>query len=329
MSELQRRDLIKLALAATLPVLTDRVQAQPAWPTKPVRLVVPYAAGGGTDAVARLIAERITQDTKWPIIVDNKPGGAGNIGLDIVAKSAADGYTLGLAQTANLAINPVAMERIPFNEKKDFIAIAAVAEVPTILVVRQEAPWGTLADLIKAGRTANTPLKQGLAGTGTVGHLAGVMLARQAGLNNVLDIPYKGAAPAITDLLGGQTDCMFATPQAVIGMIKAGRLRALAVTSLNRLSILPGTPTVAESGYAGFQATDWKMLVAPAKTPKDLVQALNAATERALAQPATRERLAAEGSLPLGGSLEAAARFLQTEQAHWRELIKASAIKFD
>lgn len=329
MSELQRRDLIKLALAATLPVLTDRVQAQPAWPTKPVRLVVPYAAGGGTDAVARLIAERITQDTKWPIIVDNKPGGAGNIGLDIVAKSATDGYTLGLAQTANLAINPVAMERIPFNEKKDFIAIAAVAEVPTILVVRQEAPWGTLADLIKAGRTANTPLKQGLAGTGTVGHLAGVMLARQAGLNNVLDIPYKGAAPAITDLLGGQTDCMFATPQAVIGMIKAGRLRALAVTSLNRLSILPGTPTVAESGYAGFQATDWKMLVAPAKTPKDLVQALNAATERALAQPATRERLAAEGSLPLGGSLEAAARFLQTEQAHWRELIKASAIKFD
>jgi len=329
MSELQRRDLIKLALAATLPVLTDRVQAQPAWPTKPVRLVVPYAAGGGTDAVARLIAERITQDTKWPIIVDNKPGGAGNIGLDIVAKSAADGYTLGLAQTANLAINPVAMERIPFNEKKDFITIAAVAEVPTILVVRQEAPWGTLADLIKAGRTANTPLKQGLAGTGTVGHLAGVMLARQAGLNNVLDIPYKGAAPAITDLLGGQTDCMFATPQAVIGMIKAGRLRALAVTSLNRLSILPGTPTVAESGYAGFQATDWKMLVAPAKTPKDLVQALNAATERALAQPATRERLAAEGSLPLGGSLEAAARFLQTEQAHWRELIKASAIKFD
>lgn len=329
MSELQRRDLIKLALAATLPVLTGRVQAQPAWPTKPVRLVVPYAAGGGTDAVARLIAERITQDTKWPIIVDNKPGGAGNIGLDIVAKSPADGYTLGLAQTSNLAINPVAMERTPFNEKKDFIAIAAVAEVPTILVVRQEAPWGTLADLIRAGRNAKTPLKQALAGTGTVGHLAGVMLARQAGLNNVLDIPYKGAAPAITDLLGGQTDCMFATPQAVIGMIKAGRLRALAVTSLNRLSILPGTPTVAESGYAGFQATDWKMLVAPAKTPKDLVQALNAATERALAQPATRERLAAEGSLPLGGSLEATARFLQTEQARWQELIKASAIKFD
>ena len=329
MSELQRRDLIKLALAATLPVLTGRVQAQPAWPTKPVLLVVPYAAGGGTDAVARLIAERITQDTKWPIIVDNKPGGAGNIGLDIVAKSPADGYTLGLAQTSNLAINPVAMERTPFNEKKDFIAIAAVAEVPTILVVRQEAPWGTLADLIRAGRNAKTPLKQALAGTGTVGHLAGVMLARQAGLNNVLDIPYKGAAPAITDLLGGQTDCMFATPQAVIGMIKAGRLRALAVTSLNRLSILPGTPTVAESGYAGFQATDWKMLVAPAKTPKDLVQALNAATERALAQPATRERLAAEGSLPLGGSLEATARFLQTEQARWQELIKASAIKFD
>ena len=329
MSEMQRRDLIQLALAAALPVLTGRVQAQPAWPTRPVRLIVPYAAGGGTDAVARLIAERITLDTKWPIIVDNKPGGAGNIGLDLVAKAAADGYTLGLGQTSNLAINPVAMERVPFNEQKDFVAVAALAEVPTILVVRQDAPWGSLADLIKAGRSSGGQLRQGLAGTGTVGHLAGVMLARKAGLNNVLDIPYKGAAPAITDLLGGQTDCMFATPQAVIGMLKAGRLRALAVTSLTRQAILPNTPTVAESGFAGFQATDWKLLVAPAKTPKELLQTLNAAAERALAQSATRERLAAEGSLPLGGSLEAAARFLQTEQARWRELIKASAIKFD
>ena len=329
MSELSRRDLIQLAWAAALPACPGLSQAQAGWPSKPVRLVVPYAAGGGTDAVARLIAERITQDTKWPIIVDNKPGGAGNIGLDLVAKAAADGYTLGVGQTSNLAINPVAMEHIPFNEKKDFVAVAALAEVPTILVVRQDAPWGTLADLIKAGLSSGGQLKQGLAGTGTVGHLAGVMLARKAGLNNVLDIPYKGAAPAITVLLGGQTDCMFATPQAVIGMIKAGRLRALAVTSLTRLAILPSTPTVAESGFAGFQATDWKVLVAPAKTPKELLQTLNAASERALAQSATRERLAAEGSLPLGGSLEAAARFLQTEQARWRELIKASAIKFD
>lgn len=329
MSELSRRNLIQLACAAALPACPGLSLAEAGWPSKPVRLIVPYAAGGGTDSVARLIAERITLDTKWPIIVDNKPGGAGNIGLDLVAKAAADGYTLGLGQTSNLAINPVAMERVPFNEQKDFVAVAVLAEVPTILVVRQDAPWGSLADLIKAGRSSRGQLKQGLAGTGTVGHLAGVMLARKAGLNNVLDIPYKGAAPAITDLLGGQTDCMFATPQAVIGMIKARRLRALAVTSLTRLAILPDTPTVAESGFAGFQATDWKVLVAPAKTPKELLQKLNAAAERALAQSATRERLAAEGSLPLGGSLEAAARFLQTEQARWRELIKASAIKFD
>lgn len=324
----RRRVLVKSALAAGLLGLTTATRAQAAWPSRPVRLVVPYSAGGGTDAVARLIAERITHDTKWPIVVDNKPGGAGNIGLDIVAKAPADGYILGLGQTANLAINPVAMERIPFNERKDFVAVAAVAEVPTLLVVRQDAPWISLADLVKAGRASGTQLKQGLAGTGTVGHLAGVMLARKAGLQ-VLDIPYKGAAPAITDLLGGQTDYMFATPQAVIGMIKAGRLRALAVTSLKRLAIFPNLPTVAESGYAGFQATDWKVLVAPAKTPPEVLQALNAAAERALSQSVTRERLAAEGSLPLGGSLEAAARFLQTEQGRWQELIKASAIKFD
>ncbi|MDD0812849.1 tripartite tricarboxylate transporter substrate binding protein [Curvibacter sp. RS43] len=329
MIDVQRRAIFKKALAAGLPAFTSATDAQSTWPSRPVRLIVPYSAGGGTDAVARLIAERITHDTKWPIVVDNKPGGAGNIGLDIVAKAAADGYTLGVGQTANLAINPVAMERIAFNEKKDFVAVAALAEVPTILVVRHDAPWGTIADLVKAGRASNVQLKQGLAGTGTVGHLAGVMLARKAGLNHVLDIPYKGAASAITDLLGGQTDYMFATPQAVIGMIQAGRLRALAVTSLKRLPIFPNVPTVAESGYAGFQATDWKVLVAPAKTPKDVLQVLNSAAERALSQSVTRDRLAAEGSLPLGGSLEASARFLQTEQGRWQELIKASAIKFD
>ncbi|MBV8617699.1 MAG: tripartite tricarboxylate transporter substrate binding protein [Curvibacter sp.] len=329
MSDHQRRDLFKKSIAIGLLAVTGAGRAQPAWPSHPIRLVVPYTAGGGTDAVARLLAERIAQETKWSIVVENKPGGAGNIGLDIVAKASADGYTLGLGQTSNLAINPVATEHVPFNEKEDFVAVAALAEVPTILVIRQDAPWATLADLIKSGRASNTPLKQGLAGTGTVGHLAGVMLARKAGMSNVLDIPYKGAAPAITDLLGGQTDYMFATPQAVIGMLKAGRLRALAVTSLKRLPILPNVPTVAESGFADFQATDWKVLVAPAKTPKNVLQMLNSAAERALSQNITRERLAAEGSLPMGGSLEAAARFLQTEQKRWQELIKASAIQFD
>lgn len=328
MAEPNRRAWLARALSAALPGLPARVRAEPAWPARPIRLIVPYAAGGGTDAVARLLAERITLDTKWPIVVDNKPGGAGQIGLDQVAKAAPDACTLGLAQTANLAINPVAMAHVPYNEKADFAAVAAVAEVPTLLVVRHEAPWASLGDLVKAGRDPAAPLRQALAGTGTVGHLAGVMLARQAGLQ-MLDVPYKGAAPALTDLLGGLTDCMFATPPAVLGMLKAGRLRALAVSSLQRLPLLPQVPTVAESGYPGFQATDWKLLVAPARTPRERLQALNAAVERVLAQSGSRERLAAEGGLPLGGGLEAAARFLQGEQSRWRALIQTSGIRLD
>jgi len=325
---MMKRHTLKWAAAFAMVTCAGPGFSQAIWPDKPIRFVVPYTAGGGTDAVTRHIAEKITQETKWAFLVDNKPGAGGNIGLDIVAKAKPDGYTLGMGQTANLAINPAAMAKMPFDPSKDLVPVALVAEVPTVLVVRADASWKTLADVIKAAKAKPQELRQALAGTGTVGHLAGEMLGRKAGFK-MLDVPYKGAAPAITDLLGGQTDTMFATPQAVIGMLKGGKLRALAVTSAQRLAILPDVPTVAESGYPGFEAVDWKMIVAPAHTPADVVRRLNAAVEKALSNPALLKQLADDGSAPMGGNPDKVAAYLKAEQAEWGAVVKAANIKFD
>ena len=316
-------------VAVLVSALSVTAQAQTAnWPEKPVRFVVPYTPGGGTDTVTRHIAEKITLDAKWTFLVDNKPGGGGNIGIDIVAKSKPDGYTIGMGQTANLAINPAALPKMPFDALKDLVPVALVAEVPTLLVVRSDSPWHSLADVIKAAQAKPGQITQALAGTGTVGHLAGEMLARKAGFK-VLNVPYKGAAPAITDLLGGQTDYMFATPQAVLGMIAGGKLRALAVTSAKRIAVLPNVPTVAEQGYKGFEAVDWKMIVAPAGTPADVVKRLNAATAKALTQPALLAKLAEEGSSAMSGSPEEVARYLKSEQAEWGAVIREAGIRFE
>lgn len=302
--------------------------AQTAWPDRAIKVVVPYTPGGGTDAVTRHLLDKVAVDTKWTLIVDNKPGGGGNVGLDMVAKSKPDGYTLGMGQTANLAINPALMPKMPFDPAKDLIPVALVAELPTILVVRQDSTFKNLGDVVKAAKTKPGSLRQALAGSGTVGHLAGEMLAVKAGFT-VLDVPYKGAAPAVTDLLGGQTDYMFATPQAVLGMIKGGKMRALAVTSTRRLSVLPDVPTVSESGYKGFEAVDWKMLVAPVGTPAPVIRQINIAVEKALANPAFQAQLGAEGSTALGGSSQKAAEYLRAEQAEWASLIRAANIKLD
>jgi len=302
--------------------------AQPAWPDRAIKVIVPYTPGGGTDTVTRHLIDKVTMETKWTLIVDNKPGGGGNVGLDMVAKSKPDGYTLGMGQTANLAINPALMPKMPFDPAKDLIPVALVAELPTLLVVRQDSPFKNLADVVKAAKAKPGGLRQALAGSGTVGHLAGEMLAVKAGFT-VLNVPYKGAAPAVTDLLGGQTDYMFATPQAVLGMIKGGKMRALAVTSTRRLSVLPDVPTVSESGYKGFEAVDWKMLVAPAGTPATVIRQINAALEKALANPVFQTQLHAEGSSALGGSAQKAADYLRSEQAEWSALIRTANIKLD
>jgi len=299
--------------------------ADTAWPDKPVRLIVPYTPGGATDIVARLVAQKLADDTKWTFIVDNRAGGNGNIGMDVVAKAKPDGYTIGLGQTANLAINPTLFPKMPYDALKDLMPVSVVASQPVVLVVRADAPFKTLAELVAAAKAKPGEIRQALAGTGTLGHMAGEVLAKRAGFK-VLNVPYKGAAPAITDLLGGQTDYMFATPQGALSMVKGGRLRALAVTSAKRLPVMPDVPTVAES-YKGFEAVDWKALVAPAGTSPEIVKKLSAAVDKALAKPATISQLLAEGSTPVGGSSEQAAQYIKSEHARWGAAVREAGVQ--
>ena len=314
-------------LLCTAALACTSALAQVKWPDRPIKLVVPYTAGGATDIIARVTAQKITEDTQWVFVVDNRAGGAGNIGLDVVAKSKADGYTIGMGQTANLAINPALFPKMTYDALKDFLPISVVASQPVVLIVRTEAPWKSLSELVAAAKAKPSELKQALASTGTLGHMAGELLASKAGFK-VLNVPYKGAAPAINELLGGQTDFMFATPQAALPMIKGGKLRALAVTSAKPLPVLPGVPTVAET-YRGFEALDWKALVAPAGTPGEVIKKLNAAVDKALAKPEVIAQLQAEGSTPVGGSIESATKYLKAEHTLWGGIVRSIGIKPD
>lgn len=326
---LPRRAALKTLIAcaaAPLPVLP--LTARAAYGSEPVKLVVPFPPGGGTDTVARLIADKMRVATGWNFVVDNKAGAGGNIGMDFVAKSKPDGLTLGMGQTANLAINPSLNPKMPYDARKDFAPIAVIASQPVVLVVRADAPYKSVADLVAAAKARPGQLTMASAGSGTVGHLTGELFARQAGFQHV-HVPYKGAGPATTDLLGGQVVYYFATPQAVAGFIKAGKLRALAVSSAKRLPILPDTPTIAESGYKGFETNDWKMLVAPAGTPADVVTRLNAEIQKALGKPETISLLLAEGSLPGSGTPQQAAQLLKSEQQRWATVVRDAKIKVD
>ena len=323
-STLHRRAWLAALLAMPLAAV-----AQSAFPGKdPIRLVVPFPPAGGTDVVSRMVSERIASNTGWAFVVENKAGAGGNIGLDTVAKAKNDGLTLGMGQTSNLAINPSLYPKMPFDPLKDFTPVALVASQPVVLVVRAESPFKTLADLVAAAKAKPGTVTMASAGNGTVGHLSGEMFAKRANAK-FMHIPYKGAGPALTDLLGGQTDFFFTTPQGGIPHIKAGKLRALAVTSSRRLPVLPDTPTVAESGYAGFEATDWKALVAPAGTPAEVVRRLNAEVERALSKPDTIARLLAEGSAPMGGTPQQMEKFLRAEMARWGAAVKEANVRLD
>lgn len=319
---------LRLACAALLAGAAWSAQSQVAYPTQPVKVIVPFPPGGGTDVVTRLLADKIRAATGWTLVVDNKAGAGGNIGMDAVAKSKPDGYTVGMGQTANLAINPSLYAKMPYEAAKDLVPVALVAGQPVVLVVNASSRFKTLADLVAAAKERPSTLTMASAGNGTVGHLAGEMFAKLAGIK-VSHIPYRGAGPAATDLLGGQVDFYFATPQTVVSFVKSGRLRALAVSSAKRVPVLPDVPTVAESGYKGFEASDWKLLVAPAGTPPEVVKRLNAEVEKAMSKPETLAQLLAEGSVPMSGSPQQAAQYVKSEQQRWGAIVRESHVKLD
>jgi len=298
------------------------------WPAKPIRVIVPFPPAGGTDVLTRQLAEKISAATKWTLVIDNKPGAGGNIGLDALAKSAADGYTIAMGQTANLAINPALYSKMPFDALRDFAPIALVSAQPLVLVVSADSPYRSLADVVAGAKSKSDGLTMASAGSGTVGHLAGELFARKVGVK-FLHIPYKGASPAVTDLMGRQVDIMFANTQSVMALVTAGKLRALVVSSAVRIKPLPAVPTISESGYPGFEAGTWSGLLAPAGTPADIIAKLNAEVATAMARVDFLDKLAADGSQPLGGSPQQFSDFLRIEHARWGAAVRASGAKVD
>jgi tripartite-type tricarboxylate transporter receptor subunit TctC len=323
----KRAFLNATALAAIAALLPFAVYAQE-YPAKPIKLIVPFPPAGGTDVLSRAIAQSITTDTKWGIVIDNRPGAGGNIGLDATAKSPADGYTIAMGQTSNLAINPTLYTSLPFDPVKDFAPIALVSTQPLILVVAANSPYRSVKDLVEAAKKAPGKVNMASPGNGTVGHISGEMFQRRAGIR-MTHIPYKGAGPAVADLMGGSVDCYFGNSQAVGGLVSGGRLRPIAVTAPKRMASLPEVPTIAESGYPGFEATTWIGLVAPAGTPKPVVDKLNAAAVKAIASPEMTRKLAEDGSTALGGTPQQFSDFIKSENAKWGAVVREAGIKLD
>jgi tripartite-type tricarboxylate transporter receptor subunit TctC len=289
---------------------------------------VPFPAGGGTDAIAREVANKVATQQGWTLIVDNRPGSGGNLGVDAAAKAAPDGYTIVLGQTSNLAINPTLYPKLPYNPVKDLAAIDLVASSPLVLVVAADSPYKTLADVIAAAKAKPESINYASSGSGTVAHLAVEQFQKVAGVR-FTHVPYKGAAQGVTDLIGGQIQLYMSSIPTLIGHVRSGKMRALAVTSSKRVNDLPSVPTVAESGFKDFEAVTWFGLVGPAAMPKDAVAKLNVAFNKALQDAEVKKKLEGQGVDVLGGTPEQFARLIQDDIVRWGRLVKDSGAKVD
>lgn len=301
--------------------------AAPAWPSKPVKLVVPFPPGGSTDAVGRLLAAELSKDLGQTVIVENKGGANGNIGSDAVAKSEADGYTLLLSGVGSNAISYALYQSMPYQDK-DFRHISLLATGPNVLVAGSEFPGKTFAEFIKLAKASPGKYTHASSGNGSSGHLAMEMLKQAADIN-LVHVPYKGGAAAMTDTMGGRVSVLFLNQDNLLPQVQAGKLRALAVASEKRNPAYPDTPTIAESGYPGFSAESWFGLSAPAKTPPAVIERLHQATVKALAQPALRQKLEAVGFVVVGNDPQQFSAFVQSEIDKWGKAAKVSGARMD
>ena len=303
-------------------------QGAASYPIKPIKIVVPFPPGGATDIMARAIGFELQKALGQSVIIENKPGAGGNSGADLVAKSPADGYTLVMGTVGTHAINMSLYAKMPYDAVKDFEPVVLVAGVPNLLVVHPAVNAKTVSELTALAKAQPGKLNVASSGNGTSIHLSAELYKQMAGVD-ILHVPYKGSSPAVADLLGGQVQMMFDNMPVSLPHVKAGKLRALAVTSMKRSPALPDVPTMDEEGLKGFDATSWFGLLAPAGTPKDIVAKLNAASVKALASPEMRERLAAQGADPVGNSPEQFAAFIKSEIDKWAKIVKASGARVD
>ncbi|QWD91677.1 tripartite tricarboxylate transporter substrate binding protein [Polynucleobacter sp. MWH-Braz-FAM2G] len=311
-----------LITSATVPAIA---QTTGAWPTKPIKIIVGYSAGGATDVLTRLISVNMSNTLGQSIVVENRPGANSNVGAEIVARSPADGYTLyafSIANTINASLYP----KLSYDPIKDFEPVGMIAKIPNILVVNPNIPVKTVADYVRYAKDSKDGVTFASSGSGSSIHLSGEMFKMQSKVQ-MLHIPYKGSAPAVTDLLGGQVESMFDNAPSALPHIQSGKLRPIAVTSAQRSPYLPDVPTIAESGYPGFDVQSWFALVAPAGTPKPIIKQLNAALNKALNSPEVRQRLQELAATPEPGTPEKMAAFEAAEVKRWREVVKESGAK--
>ena len=323
-----KRTSVLVSVLGTLGVLLATAAGAQSYPTKPVRIVAPFPPGGVADVLARAIQPGLQEALGQQVVIDNKPGAGGNIGAEIVAKADPDGYTLLLASAGILTINEFLYSKMPFDTATAFAPITVVGDMPNIVVVSPKTAINTLKELIDRAKDLPGKLNFGSAGNGTTTHLAIVLLEQAAGIR-LAHVPYKGAAPAVQDLVAGQIDGLVDNPPLVLGHIKSGTIKALAWAAPQRMAILPDVPTAAEAGLPGFEASSWFALIAPAGTPKEIVARLNAATAKILRDPKMVEQFAQRGVRLVGNSVEEFTAFIPKERARWADIVKMSGVKLE
>ena len=319
----RRSALLALAVVA----VGGAAQAQDPWPSRPITLVVPFPPGGPTDMVARVLAQQVGQQLGQTVIVDNRPGANGNIGNALVAKAAADGYTV-LYNTSSIALSPSLYKKLSYDVAKDLRPVALTAVVPLGLVVNPKVPANTVQELVKYAQDNKGKLSYGSAGNGNVTHLAAFQVVQHYGID-ASHVPYKGSAPADVDLVAGQIEFMTDTINSVAPFIKDGKLKLLAVSTAQRIPNFPNAPTLAESGMTGFEAGAWQGVMVPARTPDAVVQRLNAEILKALKDPGVLEKLRVQGTEPLGSTPQAYGDYIQSEIKRWAGVVKSTGVSLD
>jgi tripartite-type tricarboxylate transporter receptor subunit TctC len=304
------------------------VLAQAAYPAKPIRLIVPFPPGGGTDILSRLVAQKLTESAKWTVVADNRAGAGGTIGITEAAKAAPTGYDLVMGQKDNMVVGPWLYKNLPWDPTKDFAPIAHVAYTPVIIATSANSRFKTLADVVAAAKAAPDTITYGSPGNGTTIHLAGDLFEKAAGIK-IRHVPYKGSNPAMMDALAGNVDLLVSSVPSAMGQIKSGKLRPLAVTSAKRSTSLPDVPTVAEQGFKDFDVSTWYGVFAPAGTPKEIVTAVNAEINKLLATAEMKDAIHAQGAEPQAMTPEQFGAQLKADYQKWRSIVQGSGVTLE
>ena len=324
-----RRSLLTIACVAAGTAFTPlAVLAQAAYPAKPIRLIVPFPPGGGTDILSRLVAQKLTESAKWTVVADNRAGAGGTIGITEAVKATPSGYEIVMGQKDNLVIGPWLYKGLPWDPTRDLVPVAHVAYTPVLIATSVDSKFKTLKDVVDAARKAPGTINYGSPGYGTSIHLAAEIFAKAAGIE-ITHVAYKGSSPALLDAISGTVELLVSSVPSAMGQIKGGKLRPLAVTSAKRISLLPDVPAVAEFGYKDFDVTTWYGLLAPVGTPENVVTLFNTEVNKLLANPEMQAAIKAQGAEPLAMTTEQFSKLIKTEYVQWKDIVASSGVKIE